>query len=75
MSLIPFLPSKWQKGTHLEMKEYEETTARDLTDTDASKVSDAEFRVTIVRILAGVQKSLESLCAEKTWSKNWPEWN
>ena len=62
-----FSPFKMTKGRNsAEKKEQEETTARDLTDTDASKVSDAEFRVTIVRILAGVQKSLESLCAEKT---------
>ena len=39
-------------------------TARDLTNTDTSKMSEAEFRITIRRILAGVENRLESLSAE-----------
>ena len=45
-------------------KEQEETTARDLTNTDTSKISEPEFRITIIRILAGVENRLESLSAE-----------
>ena len=39
-----------------QKKEHEETTARDLTNTDTSKMSELEFRVMIIRILAGVEK-------------------
>ena len=39
-------------------------TARDLTNTDTSKMSEPEFRITIIRTLAGVENRLESLSAE-----------
>ena len=39
-----------------QKKEQEETTARDLTNTDTSKMSEPEFRTMIIRILAGVEK-------------------
>ena len=39
-------------------------TASDLTNTGTSKMSEPEFRITIVRILAGVENTLESLAAE-----------
>ena len=39
-------------------------TTRDLTNTDTNKMSEPEFRVTIIRILAGVKNRLESLSAE-----------
>ena len=39
-------------------------TARDLINTDISKMSEPEFRIRIIRILAGVEKSIESLSAE-----------
>ena len=39
-------------------------TARDLTNTDTSKMSKPEFRITIIRKLAGVENRLESLSAE-----------
>ena len=39
-------------------------TARDLTNTDTSKMSEPEFRITIIRILAGVKNRLESLSVE-----------
>ena len=45
-------------------------TARDLTNTDASKMSEPEFRITIIRILAGVENRLESLSAEIKEVKN-----
>ena len=32
--------------------------------TDISKMSELEFRIMIIRILAGVEKSIESLSAE-----------
>ena len=39
-------------------------TARALTNTDTSKMSEPEFRITLIRILAGVENRLESLSAE-----------
>ena len=39
-------------------------TARDLTNTDTSKMSEPEFRITIIRILTGVENRLESLSVE-----------
>ena len=42
----------------------EKTTAKDLTNTYTSKVSEPEFRIIIIRILAGVKNILESLSAE-----------
>ena len=47
-----------------QKKEHEETTARDLTNTDTNKTSEPEFGITIIRILAGVENRLESLSAE-----------
>ena len=47
-----------------QKKEQEETTARDLTNTDTSKMSEPEFRIRIIRILAGVENRLESLSVE-----------
>ena len=38
-----------------QKKEQEETTARDLTNTDTSKMYEPEFGITIIRILAGVE--------------------
>ena len=39
-------------------------TPRDLTNTDTSKMSEPEFRIIIIRILAGVENRLESLSKE-----------
>ena len=39
-------------------------TARDLTNTDTDKMSEPEFRITIIRILTGVENRLESLSVE-----------
>ena len=39
-------------------------TARDLINIDTSKVSEPEFRITIIRILTGVKNRLESLSVE-----------
>ena len=47
-----------------QKKEQKEMTAWDLTNTDTSKMSEPEFRIKIVRILAGVEKGLETLSAE-----------
>ena len=41
-------------------KEHEETTPRDLTNMDTSKMSELEFRIMIIRILPGVKNRLES---------------
>ena len=47
-----------------QKKEHEETTARDLTNTDTSKMSEPEFRITTIRTLSQVENRLESLSAE-----------
>ena len=39
-------------------------TARDLTNTDTSKMSEPKLRIMIIRILAGVENRLESLSVE-----------
>ena len=39
-------------------------TARDLTNTDTSKMSEPEFKIMKIRILAGVKNRLESLSSE-----------
>ena len=38
--------------------------ARNLINTDTSKMSEPEFRITMIRILAGVKNRLEALSAE-----------
>ena len=53
-----------------QKKEQEETITRDLTNTDTSKMSEPEFRITIIRILPGVENRLESLYAEIKEVKN-----
>ena len=47
-----------------QKKEQEETTARDIINTDTSKMSEPEFRITIIRILAGAENTLESFSVE-----------
>ena len=54
--------TKWRNSP--QKKEQEERTARDLTNTDTSKMSEPEYRITIIRILAGVENTLESLSVE-----------
>ena len=39
-------------------------TARDLTNTDTRKISEPEFTIRIIRMLAGVKNRLESLSVE-----------
>ena len=53
-----------------QKKEHKKTTARDLTNTDTSKMSEPEFRITIIRTLAGVKNRLDSLSAEIKEVKN-----
>ena len=48
-----------------QKKDHEETTARDLTNTDTSKISEPEFRITIIRIVAAVKNRLEAPSAER----------
>ena len=40
------------------MKEQDKAMARDLSKTDMSNVPDGEFKVMIIRILIGLEKSL-----------------
>ena len=44
-----------------QKKEQEEMTVRNLINTDTTKMSEPEFRITIISILAGVENRLESL--------------
>lgn len=53
-----------------QKKEHENTTARDLTNTDTGKMSEPEFRITIIRLLARIKNRLESLSAEIKEAKN-----
>ena len=49
-----------------QKKQQEETKARDLIKTDTCKVSEPEFRIMIIRILAGVEKKHAFLfCRDK----------
>ena len=41
------------------MKEQDEVTARDVSETDISNRSDGEFKATIIRILTGLEKRIE----------------
>ena len=45
-------------------KEQEEMTARDLINTDINKMSELEFRITIIRTLSGVENTKESFSVE-----------
>ena len=47
-----------------QKKEQEEMTARDLKNRDTNKMSEPEFRITIIRILARVKNRLKSLSAK-----------
>ena len=47
-----------------QKKEQKETTVRDLNNTERSKMSEPEFRITIIRILAKVENRLESFSVE-----------
>ena len=53
-----------------QKEEHEEMRARDLTNTGTCKMSEAEFRITKIRIQAGVENRLESLSAEIKEVKN-----
>ena len=44
-----------------QKKNQEETTARDWLRTDLSNISEQEFRITVVRILAGFEKGIENI--------------
>ena len=44
-----------------QKKEQEEMMARDLINTDISKRSEIQFKTTIIRILAWVEKSIEDI--------------
>ena len=53
-----------------QKKEQEETIARDLINTDTSKMSEPELGITIIKVVAGVENRLESLSAEIKEVKN-----
>ena len=39
-----------------QMKEQEQTTVKDLSETDTSNICDREFKVTIIKIVTGLEK-------------------
>ena len=41
------------------MKEQDKTTARDLSKVDISNMFDREFKIIVIRILTGLEKSKE----------------
>ena len=59
-----------KRRNSLQKKQQEEATARDSANTDTSKVSEPEFRIMIIRILAGVENRLESPSTEIKEVKN-----
>ena len=42
-----------------QKKKQEKVMARDLIETDISNMPDPEFKATIIRIVAGLEKSIE----------------
>ena len=42
-----------------QKKDQEEITTRDLLKTDISNISEQEFRTTVIKILAGLERSIE----------------
>ena len=49
---------RWRDSA--QMKEQDKVTARDLGKTDISSMPDGEFKATIIRILAGLEKRMET---------------
>lgn len=43
------------------MEEQDQTIARDLSKTDVSNMADREFKVMTVKILSGLEKSVENI--------------
>jgi len=50
---------KWRNSS--QKKEQEKVIARDLIKTNISNMSDEDFKATIIRILAGLEKSMEDI--------------
>ena len=53
--------TRWMNSP--QKKEQEEMTAREVINRDISNMSELEFKTTIIRILAGLDKCLED-CRE-----------
>ena len=51
------LSKNYKIGIFPKKKHQEEITARDLLKTDISKISEQEFRTTVIRLLAGLEKN------------------
>jgi len=43
-----------------QMKEQDKATARDLIEADISNIPDGELKATIIRILTGLEKRIET---------------
>ena len=54
--------AKITKGKNSPQKKFqEETTARELTKTDINNISDQEFRIMVIRLITGIEKSIENI--------------
>ena len=49
---------RWENSSK---KKKENVTTRDLIETDISNMPDGEFKATIIRILSGLEKSMEDI--------------
>ena len=49
--------TKWKNSS--QEKFQEEMTARELLKTDSNNIYEQEFRITVVRLIAGLEKSIE----------------
>ena len=50
---------QWRNSS--QKKEQEKVRAKDLSETDISNMPDGEFKATIIRILAGLEKSMKNI--------------
>ena len=48
---------KWKNSP--QKKFQEEMTARELLKTDINNISDQEFRIIVIRLIAGLEKNIE----------------
>ena len=49
--------TKWKNSP--QKKFQEEMTARELFKTDINNISDQEFRIIVIKLIAGLEKSIE----------------
>ena len=50
---------RWRNSS--QTKEQDQATARDLSETDINNMPDKELKATIIRIVTGLEKSMEDI--------------